>query len=66
VETMVLLARKLRLKSCAEGVETQAILDYLESVACDRAQGYFIGRPVPGIQIPDAVAQWNASQQNAA
>jgi EAL domain-containing protein (putative c-di-GMP-specific phosphodiesterase class I) len=62
VETMVLLAHKLRLKTCAEGVETQAILDYLESVACDRAQGYFIGRPMPGAQIPEAVAQWNAKQ----
>jgi len=62
VETMVLLAHKLRLKTCAEGVETQAILDYLESVACDRAQGYFIGKPMPGAQIPDAVALWNAKQ----
>lgn len=62
VETMVLLAHKLRLKACAEGVETQAILDYLESVACDRAQGYFIGRPMPGAQIPEAIAQWNSRQ----
>jgi EAL domain-containing protein (putative c-di-GMP-specific phosphodiesterase class I)/AmiR/NasT family two-component response regulator len=66
VETMVLLAHKLGLKTCAEGVETQAILDYLESVSCDRAQGYFIGRPMPGAQIPDAVAQWNARQSDAA
>jgi EAL domain-containing protein (putative c-di-GMP-specific phosphodiesterase class I)/ActR/RegA family two-component response regulator len=62
VETMVLLAHKLRLKTCAEGVETQAILDYLESVGCDRAQGYFIGKPMPGAQIPEAIAQWNAKQ----
>jgi EAL domain-containing protein (putative c-di-GMP-specific phosphodiesterase class I) len=62
VETMVLLAHKLRLKTCAEGVETQAILDYLESVGCDRAQGYFIGKPMPGAQIPEAVAQWNRKQ----
>jgi EAL domain-containing protein (putative c-di-GMP-specific phosphodiesterase class I)/ActR/RegA family two-component response regulator len=62
VETMVLLAHKLHLKTCAEGVETQAILDYLESVGCDRAQGYFIGKPMQGTQIPDAIAKWNASQ----
>lgn len=65
VETMVLLAHKLRLRACAEGVETQAILDYLESVACDRAQGYFIGRPMPGAQIPDAVSQWNSKQAHS-
>lgn len=62
VETMVLLAHKLHLKTCAEGVETQAILDYLESVGCDRAQGYFIGKPMPGAQIPEAVTNWNNSQ----
>jgi EAL domain-containing protein (putative c-di-GMP-specific phosphodiesterase class I) len=62
VETMVLLAHKLRLKTCAEGVETQAILDYLESVGCDRAQGYFIGKPMPGAQIPEAIAHWNGKQ----
>jgi EAL domain-containing protein (putative c-di-GMP-specific phosphodiesterase class I)/ActR/RegA family two-component response regulator len=66
VETMVLLAHKLRLKACAEGVETQAVLDYLESVSCDRAQGYFIGRPMPGEQIPNAVMQWNQQQPSAA
>ena len=48
VETMVLLAHKLRLTACAEGVESQEILDFLDSVECDRAQGYFIGRPMPG------------------
>ncbi len=62
VETMVLLAHKLRLTACAEGVETQAVLDYLESVGCDRAQGYFIGRPMPGAQIPPAIAEWNGRQ----
>jgi EAL domain-containing protein (putative c-di-GMP-specific phosphodiesterase class I) len=62
VETMVLLAHKLRLTACAEGVETQAVLDYLESVGCDRAQGYFIGRPMPGVQIPPAIAEWNGKQ----
>ena len=48
VETMVLLAHKLRLTACAEGVESQEVLDFLDSVDCDRAQGYFIGRPMPG------------------
>ncbi len=33
VETMVLLAHKLRLTACAEGVESQEVLDFLDSVA---------------------------------
>ena len=62
VETMVLLAHKLRLTACAEGVESQQILDFLDSVECDRAQGYYIGRPMPGDALERAVREWNAKQ----
>jgi EAL domain-containing protein (putative c-di-GMP-specific phosphodiesterase class I) len=62
VETMVLLAHKLRLTACAEGVESQEVLDFLDSVECDRAQGYFIGRPMPGVALEHAVREWNAKQ----
>ena len=62
VETMVLLAHKLRLTACAEGVETQEVLDFLDGVGCDRAQGYFIGRPMPGSALECAVKDWNSKQ----
>jgi EAL domain-containing protein (putative c-di-GMP-specific phosphodiesterase class I) len=63
VETMVLLAHKLRLTACAEGVESQEVLDFLDSVGCDRAQGYFIGRPMTGESLAAAVREWNAKQK---
>jgi len=59
VETMILLAHKLQLTVCAEGVETQGALDFLDQCGCDRAQGYFIGKPMPGADIPRCVALWN-------
>lgn len=62
VETMVLLAHKLRLTACAEGVESQEVLDFLDSVDCDRAQGYFIGRPMVGESLETTVREWNAKQ----
>ncbi|MFO7306397.1 MAG: EAL domain-containing response regulator [Gammaproteobacteria bacterium] len=65
VETMVLLAHKLGLTACAEGVETQEILDFLDSVGCDRAQGYFIGRPMPGDRLGEEVRRWNAQHADA-
>jgi FOG: EAL domain len=61
VETMVLLAHKLRLTACAEGVESQEILDFLDSVGCDRAQGYFIGRPMSGDALAQRVREWNGA-----
>ena len=63
VETMILLAHKLRLTACAEGVESQEILDFLDQASCDRAQGYFIGRPMPGASLETAVREWNARQK---
>lgn len=62
VETMVLLAHKLQLTACAEGVETQEALDFLDQCECDRAQGYFIGRPMPGGDIPACVRKWNEAR----
>lgn len=61
VETMVLLAHKLGLTACAEGVETREVLDFLAQANCDRVQGYLIGKPMPGDELPAAVAAWNAS-----
>jgi EAL domain-containing protein (putative c-di-GMP-specific phosphodiesterase class I) len=59
VEAMILLAHKLGLTTCAEGVETDAVLQFLDTSGCDRAQGYLIGRPIPGQDIPKAVQEWN-------
>jgi EAL domain-containing protein (putative c-di-GMP-specific phosphodiesterase class I) len=61
VETMVMLAHKLGLTACAEGVETQEALDFLAHMQCDRVQGYLIGKPMPGSELPKAMADWNAS-----
>jgi EAL domain-containing protein (putative c-di-GMP-specific phosphodiesterase class I) len=63
VETMILLAHKLRLTACAEGVESQEVLDFLDGVGCDRAQGYFIGRPMTGAVLEPSVREWNAKQK---
>lgn len=41
------LARGLNLPVLAEGVETDAELDFLRAEACDAMQGYLLGRPCP-------------------
>ncbi len=46
VESSVDMAHKLKIKSTAEGVETQNEWDTLRSVGCDTAQGYFISKPL--------------------
>ncbi|MGM0543860.1 MAG: EAL domain-containing protein [Pseudomonadota bacterium] len=47
VDTIILLAVSLGLVVVAEGVETQAQLNWLKGHGCYRYQGYLLGRPKP-------------------
>ena len=46
VRSIIDLAHNLGLNVIAEGVESQGVLNLLEILGCDQAQGYFISRPV--------------------
>ena len=47
VRATIELGHALGLLVVAEGIETLATLELLSLLGCDRAQGYFTGRPVP-------------------
>jgi diguanylate cyclase (GGDEF)-like protein/PAS domain S-box-containing protein len=47
VAAVVAMAKSLKLKLIAEGVETKEQLDYLTTLHCDEYQGYYFSRPVP-------------------
>lgn len=47
VESIVSLARRLGLRTVAEGIETQEQLDILQQLDCDMGQGYLFARPMP-------------------
>jgi EAL domain-containing protein (putative c-di-GMP-specific phosphodiesterase class I) len=40
------MAKSLKLKVVAEGVETKVQLEYLESHNCDVIQGYYFSKPI--------------------
>jgi diguanylate cyclase (GGDEF)-like protein len=44
---IVALAHSLRLQVTAEGIETEDQFRFLMSEACDHAQGYLVGKPMP-------------------
>jgi EAL domain-containing protein (putative c-di-GMP-specific phosphodiesterase class I)/FixJ family two-component response regulator len=48
IKSIVDLGHSLGLLVTAEGVESIEIFDYIKSVGCDLAQGYFIARPMWG------------------
>jgi diguanylate cyclase len=47
VRSTLQLAHELGLKVVAEGIEDADCLAFLNTIGCDYAQGYFIGRPLP-------------------
>ncbi|QJE03517.1 EAL domain-containing protein [Massilia forsythiae] len=51
VTAIIDLARGLRMRTIAEGVETEAQLDYLRRRGCDEVQGHVYGRAVPGADL---------------
>ena len=53
VRSTIDLARNLGLRVVAEGVETREVWDSLQALGCDLAQGFFLGRPMPGGEFPE-------------
>ena len=47
LSSVVKMAKKLKLTVIAEGVETQKQVDFLRTIGCQYAQGYFFSEPVP-------------------
>ncbi len=60
VRSTIDLARTLGLVITAEGVEDRETLMKLKELSCHRAQGYYLGRPVPASDIPESVTALNA------
>jgi EAL domain-containing protein (putative c-di-GMP-specific phosphodiesterase class I) len=56
VSAVIAIARSLRLRVIAEGVETEEQLTYLRRRRCDAAQGHYFSRPVPTEALPEVIA----------
>ena len=51
VKVIIALSEQLGLDSVAEGIETQQQLDWLKSLGCKFAQGYFFSKPLAEKEI---------------
>jgi len=55
VHAVVDIARSIGAEVVAEGIETQQQFDAIKALGCDRAQGYFLCRPMPATTFPDVM-----------
>jgi EAL domain-containing protein (putative c-di-GMP-specific phosphodiesterase class I) len=56
VSTVITLAKQLKLKALAEGVETREQLAFLRTRGCDSYQGFLFCRPRPAAEITELLA----------
>lgn len=61
--TIAAMAHALNKKIVAEGVETQAQLDFLRNQNCELIQGYFYSRPLPAEELARMMHELQKKQQ---
>jgi EAL domain-containing protein (putative c-di-GMP-specific phosphodiesterase class I)/FixJ family two-component response regulator len=58
VQASLLLAKQLKMATVAEGVEDADDWHHMRRLECERAQGYFIGRPMLASDLPRWLGEW--------
>ena len=58
LETTLGLARKLKLREVAEGIESRAEWDLLRTLQCQQGQGFFMAAGMPAAELPAWAASW--------
>lgn len=53
------LAKKLNRQSVAVGIETKQDWDFLHSLGCGLAQGFYIGKPMDAAAFPGWMKEWS-------
>ena len=64
IRSTIDMSHHLGLKVTAEGVETLAVLELLDMLDCEFAQGFYISRPLPYDEILPWLNSWNDKNAN--
>ncbi len=54
---IIAMARELKLKVIAEGVETAEQMEFLRRHRCDQVQGYYVSAPIPVSEVPKLLSR---------
>jgi diguanylate cyclase (GGDEF)-like protein len=60
VRSIIELAHNLALEVVAEGVETTAALRWLREEGCERAQGFYLSKPMPAAKFEGWLREWES------
>lgn len=65
VESTIALAKKMSVNVVAEGIETQSVLNILDDLGCDIAQGYLYSPPMEGRYLQAWINRYEHQEVNA-
>ena len=51
IKSIIQIAKNLKIKVLAEGVETEEQVKYLRKHGCDMIQGYYFYKPMPASEV---------------
>jgi len=57
-QTIVAMARQLKLRTVAEGIEERGELEAMRLIGCDAGQGYLFQKPVPAEEFSAFLREW--------
>ena len=57
VSSVIKLAKSMKMKVVAEGVEVKDQIDFLVKENCDMIQGYYYAKPMPAEEFAQLVAR---------
>ncbi|MBO4414499.1 MAG: EAL domain-containing protein [Lachnospiraceae bacterium] len=61
IRSIVTMAKRIGMKTLAEGVETREQLDFLKKIGCGMIQGYYYGKPEPIETVFEHIFEKNIS-----
>jgi len=65
VRSIISLAHSLKLEVVAEGVETTAAMRWLRDEGCERAQGFYLSKPMPAEEFLGWLQGWDKRSTEA-
>ncbi|HUH44935.1 MAG TPA: EAL domain-containing protein [Treponemataceae bacterium] len=65
LESIVNMSHAINLQTIVEGVETKDQVDFLQSIRCNRAQGFYFYRPMPIEEFEETLHQKTAEKSNS-
>ena len=57
-KSLIALAKSMRIDVLAEGVETEAQIEFLSKEGCNLIQGFLFSHPKSAFEIPEIASYW--------